>query len=578
MRFLLTVFLLCFLYVQIFAEEPYLPESANPKTYTIISSCYSQDDVTFFRNTYPMWNIEEFRNIEILEDGCFAKLGNQILFAGQHFWYWDNKKSEAVIVIPDDTTFHVVKFQSGVFLWMDKDYIFHGNVALKIPTGFDISKMKYLQYDYMTDGKAIYFIGSVDGSILRIDGIDIVSFGVFVSPMWLRFLYDKNGVYIDSFIPAKQRTEDDRHISYMNMKEIKSYPTHDFQTLTESGIFVFDSKNVYSPDISVPVDMPTFGLFPDASLARDKNHIYTPTGKTMSGVDVWNYEYIGNGVIRSKWKLFIWCKSEVGCDGYELMGFDVSSFQKTLSGFADKNGYYDLYFNPTKKPQIDIFAYTGSTDYFHNSKNVFLREWGGEYTILTGATLQGFVAFSGTLYAKNSRSCWFERAPFSCSAKTFQVIEPWRALDAMSVYYQSKKIIGADPKSFRGIDTGGFNWIETSHYMRDKNRIYYDDHAIRNSDPKTFVLMKDLHAKDKNSIYYAGWKVGWADHKTYTPLRWSFARDRNHFYFAGISLQKIKNPKAVKIVSRESLRYDGKTRPYWCFESEKSSKNLMCNE
>jgi superfamily I DNA and RNA helicase len=87
------------------------------------------------------------------------------------------------------------------------------------------------------------------------------------------------------------------------------------------------------------------------------------------------------------------------------------------------------------------------------------------------------------------------------------VIEPWRALDAMSVYYQHKKIIGADPKSFTGIDTRGFNWIETDHYMRDKNRIYYDDRVIRGSDPKTFFLMKDLHAKDKKNIYYAGWKI-----------------------------------------------------------------------
>jgi hypothetical protein len=66
---------------------------------------------------------------------------------------------------------------------LDKNYIFHGNVALDIPTGFDITKMKYLEYGYMTDGKMLYYMGSADGSILRIEGIDIASFGVFVSPM-----------------------------------------------------------------------------------------------------------------------------------------------------------------------------------------------------------------------------------------------------------------------------------------------------------------------------------------------------------------------------------------------------------
>ena len=579
MRFLFAVFLLCFLFVPIFAEEIYLPESANPKTYQKISECYARDDITFYTSRGGiLGDWKNWKNIKILEDGCFAKIGNQILFAGQYFGYWDHSKNETITVTPDNSTFQVVKFQSGVFLWLDKNYIFHGNVALDIPTGFDITKMKYLPNEYMTDGKELYFIGSVDGSILRIEGIDIASFWVFVSPMGQRFLYDKHGVYNDRFVATKHRTEDDRHIAYMNMKELKSYPTHDFQTLTESGAFVFDSKNVYSPVITVLVDMSTFWLFPDERLARDQNHIYTPTGKTISGVNIWNYIYIWNGVIRSRWKLFVWCRSEVGCDGYELTGFDVSTFQKTPSGFADKNGYYDLYFNSTKKPKIDIFPYTGSSSYFHNSENVFLRWWGDEYSVLTGATIQGFVAFSGTLYATESGSCWFEGSRFPCSSKTFRVIEPWRALDAMNVYYQSKKIIGADPKSFTGIDTGGFNWIETDHYMRDKNRIYYDDRVIKNSDPNTFVLMKDIHAKDKRNIYYAWWKVEWADYKTYTPLRWSFARDRNHFYFAGISLQQIKNPKAVKIISRDSLSYNGKTRPYWCFASKKSSTYPACNE
>ena len=579
MRFLFTVFLLCFLYVPIFAEEAYLPESANPKTYQKISECYARDDITFYTSRGGiLGDWKDWKNIKIFEDGCFAKYENRLYFSGQYFSYWDHKKDEMVIVTPDITTFHIVKFQSGVFLWLDKNYIFHGNVALDIPTGFDITKMKYLEYGYMTDGKMLYYMGSADGSILRIEGIDIASFGVFVSPMWLRFLYDKHGVYDDRFVAAKKRNEDDRHIDYINVKELRSYPTHDFHTLTESGVFIFDSKNVYSPEITVPVDMPTFWVFPDTSLARDKNHIYTPTGKTLSGLDIRKYEYIGNGVIRSKWKLWIGCKYEVGCDGYELTGFDVPTFQKKPSGFADKNGYYDLYFNPIKKPKIDIFSYTGSSSYFHNSKNVLYREWWDEYNILTGATLHGFVAFSGTLYATDSDSCWFEGSRFPCSSKTFRVIEPWRALDAMSVYYQHKKIIGADPKSFTGIDTRGFNWIETDHYMRDKNRIYYDDRVIRGSDPKTFFLMKDLHAKDKKNIYYAGWKIEWADYKTYTPLRYSFARDKNAFYFAGTRLEQIKNPKAVKIISRESLEYGGKIRNYWCFVSEESRKSPSCNE
>lgn len=568
MRFLIGILIFVSLFWEIFAEESYLPESVNPKTYKKISECYARDDVTFYTVWGRiLWDWTDWKDIKIFEDGCFSKLGNRMYYAGEYFSYWDNQKTEPVIVVPDSATFHLMKFQSGVLLGVDKDYIFHGNVALKIPAGFDISKMKYLQYDYMTDGTSLYCMGSADGTILRIEGIDIPSFWVFMSPMWKSFLYDKYGAYNDSFIPSKQRIGDEGHISYVNVKEMKSYENYDFKSLTESWVFVFDTKNVYAPEISVPVDISSFWLFPDAQLTRDKNHIFTPTGKTISGVDMWSYEYIGNGVIRSKWKLFIGCKSEIGCDGYELTGFDVPSFRKTRSWFADKYGYYDTYFRPIEKP-LDIISYTGSADYYHNSKNVFTHVWWDEYSVLTGAHIETFVTFSGTSYAKDVGACWFEWIQFSCKSKSFRAIEAWRAHDATNVYYQDKIIPWADPKSFTGVNTWGYNWIETYHYMRDKNHVYYDDRAIINSDPKTFILMKDLHSKDKNNIYYAWWKIEWADYKTYTPLRYSFARDKNHFYFAGIVLDRIRNPKRVKIISRDMLQYNGRIQYYWCLNSK----------
>ncbi len=577
MRFFLSILLFFSLLFETFAEEVFLPESANPKTYRKISECYARDDITFYTAWgYVLSDWKDWKNIKIFEDGCFAKLWNRMYFNGQYFSYWDNKKSESVIVIPDNASFHLVKFQSGVFLWIDKDYIFHGNVALKIPKGFDISKMKYLQYDYVTDEKTLYYMGSADGTILRIEGIDIPSFWVFMSPMGQRFLYDKYGAYNDTFFPSKQRIQDEPHIAYINVKEMKSYENYDFKSLTESWVFVFDTKNVYSPEISVPVDMSTFWLVSDGQLARDKNHIFTPTGKVIEGIDIGNYEYIGNGVVRSRWKLFIWCKNEVGCDGYELTGFDVPTFRKTLSGFADKNGNYDFYFNSIDK-SIDRIAYSGSTSYYH-AWNKILAYVNGDFILLVDANIDTFIAFSGTFYAKDSSSCWFEWSRFSCHAKTFNALEAWRALDERSVYYQDKKIPWADPRSFTGVNTGGYNWIEAYHYMRDKSRVYYDDRPILNSDPKTFVLMKDLHAKDKNAIYYAWWKIEWADYKTYTPLRYSFARDKNHFYFAGTRLELIKSPIAVKIISRESLEYGGKILNYWCFVSEESSKSPSCNE
>jgi DKNYY family len=577
----MKIIILCLLVIipiHLNASEPYLPESANPRTYVQISDCYAHDDVTAYTTQgLILGDWDDWKGIRILVDGCTILHRGGYLYSGQHFAYWDHSRDEQVIVTPDARTFRVIHTQSGALLWIDKNYIFHGNVAFRIPKDFDISKMKYLQYDYMTDGKNLYYMGSADGTILRIEGIDIPSFWVFESSMWKRFLYDKNGAYNDAFVPSKQRAQDESHIWYVSSKWMKQYSSYDFQTLTESWIFIFDSKNIYSPDISVGVDMKTFRLFPDGQLAWDKNHIFTPTGKVIEGIDTWSYEYIGNGVVKSRWKLFVGCKNEIGCDGYELTGFDVDTFHQTDSGFADANNDYDPYFRPIQKRISPMIAYSGSS-YYHDVKNIFFQPWSDQYDILTGAHIGTFVAFSGTLYAKDSGSCWFEWISFDCNSKTFRAFEAWRALDSTSVYYQNKKIIGADPKSFTGIYTWGFNWIETHHYMRDKSRVYYDDRPILDSDPNTFVLMKDLHSKDKNNIYYAGWKIEWSDYKTYIPLRYSFARDKNHFYFAGTRLELIKYPKAVEIVSRESLRYNGYIRQYWCFGSISSDVHSMCNE
>ncbi len=579
MRSLLFLIIYIIFSVQLFAEESYLPESANPKTYIQISKCYSHDDTAFYT---PQWAIlgdwKDWKKIEIFEDGCFAKIDNRILFDGQSPYYWDNNKNEMITVYPDTKTFHILRFQSGVYLWIDKSYLFAWSVALKIPKWFEISKMRYLWYGYFTDEKNLYYIGSADGTILRIENIDIPSFWIFESPMGMRFMYDKYGAYNDSFVATKQKPEDEIHIAYIDIKKLKSYSKYDFKTLVESGSFAFDSKNVYSPDISASVDMSSFWLFEDGMLARDKNHIYTPTGKVISGIDISNYEYLWKGIIRSNKKLFMWCKPEIDCDWHELTWFDVASFRVISTGFMDKNGYYDLYFNPMKKPQLDLVVYTGSVTYYHDSKNVFSHIWWDEYQVLTGAKMQNFTTFSGTSYAKDSRFCWFEWMKFSCNAKTFVLIGWWRGKDNKNVYYQNKKIIWADPKSFTGINTWEFNWIETYHYMQDKSRVYYDDHMIRNSDPKTFELMKDLHSKDKNNIYYAGWKIEWVDYKTFIPLRYSFARDKNHFYFAGTILDQIKNPEAVSIVGRDHLRYEGKMKYYECFKKETMSPYGSCNE
>ena len=65
-----------FLFVSLaFAEDFYLPESANPKIYTIISDCYAHDDITFYtKQGRILGDYEDWKDIQIFKDGCFAKI------------------------------------------------------------------------------------------------------------------------------------------------------------------------------------------------------------------------------------------------------------------------------------------------------------------------------------------------------------------------------------------------------------------------------------------------------------------------------------------------------------------------
>lgn len=559
----------------VFAEDIYLPESANPKTYTVISDCYAHDDVTFYtKQGRILGNYTDWKSIQIFKDGCFAKNNGKILYAGESFIHFDSTGNNPLYLSPNEKTFRVVPFGSGV-VGVDKKYLYMGNYAYFLPKWIDVNHLQRLDGQYFHDGKFLYsFFASFDGILSQITGFDIPTLDVWIDPNGSSHLYDKNGFYIE-----KQNGNSLKNLKKTSVNEdYMRYAKFDTNTMVQTGIFLYDKYNIYLPLDFPKADISSFQVLPDY-FSKDKDHIYSPTGKILSMIDVKSYEYIGNSIFRSHGKLYQWCQYEIGCDGYTLTGFDVTTFHKTIWGFADKNGNYDWYLRTIsgKTLKEDIVPYDDFREYFHDTKNVYIQNWWWEtYSILTGAIQSTFVTFSGNLYAKDSRSCWFEGARFSCNPRNFTTIEAWFAKDNKSVYYQTRKIPGADPKTFEKFTaTWGYNWIETTHYSIDKNHVYYDDRVIKDANPRTFSLMKDLQSKDDKYIYYAGWKIQWADYGSYTPLHYSFARDKNHFYFAGIILNAINKPGDVKITNRDTLEYNGKVKNYWCFNNEVNSS--MCN-
>jgi hypothetical protein len=563
MRYFLFIISFFLVFQTVSANEVFLPESANPKTYQIMSRCYSHDDATFFQNWYPFWDWNDWKNSEIIGDGCFIKSQGAITYAGYWFMSHNATGTNSTTVVPDIKSFRTIPTGDSTFIGIDKTHLYIFDRAIIAPKWLDIPSVKYIQYPYFMDKKNLYFVHPIGWAIQIYKNIDISTLKTWNSQGWNKFLYDKNYFYHEEII---------QEWSQISKRELKRYKNYDLATLTQTGVFLYDKNNLYSPNIPW-VDIGTFQII-DETYSKDKKHIYGYDWSIIKTIYPKNSEYIGNWIFKNNGKLYQACKYEVGCDGYELKKFDVKTFRIIPTWYVDKNGYYDPYMQPITKFQAKLITYTGSSYWYFSDKIFYSNGW-GEYLTLTGANIKSFMAFSGTSYAKDATSCWSEGINFSCNPKTFQSLNAWRAIDAKSVYYQNKKIKNADPKSFTGlINVGWFNWIETYHYMRDKNGVYYDERVIQNADPSTFELMKDLHAKDKKHMYYAGWKISGVDYDTYIPLRWSYGRDKNHFYFAGKILDMIWDPKEVKIVSRDSLNYLWKIQRYDCFIKEYADR---CN-
>ncbi len=108
----------------------------------------------------------------------------------------------------------------------------------------------------------------------------------------------------------------------------------------------------------------------------------------------------------------------------------------------------------------------------------------------------GYENDAGTIYYKS----WNEGTGSSkkelkwVSAKKFRVlIYEEYAKDDERVFYQGKKIEGADAKTFEAI--GDF-------YARDKYRGYYGGDSIRSSSGTTFKIIDSYYSTDGKDIFY----------------------------------------------------------------------------
>ena len=228
----------------------------------------------------------------------------------------------------------------------------------------------------------------------------------------------------------------------------------------------------------------------------------------------------------------------------QALKIDKETFQEISVVYSkDKNGVYVIENRGWKKLEgldpvtFEIINISGSARRYLKDKN-------------------GIYSIDG-----DSDNLVLEKLPYD--PQTYEVINQLYSRDKNNIYYDNKKIEGADLLTFQrideyiyskdknniyfrgkkisGVDKETFEKIDKYNYSKDKNNIYYDDKKIEGVDKNTFELTYDFgsvvneyYSKDKNNVYYENKKLKGIDVKTFKKINRLvdnfLIEDKNGFY------------------------------------------------
>ena len=228
----------------------------------------------------------------------------------------------------------------------------------------------------------------------------------------------------------------------------------------------------------------------------------------------------------------------------QALKIDKETFQEISAVYSkDKNGVYVIENRGWKKLEgldpvtFEIINISGSARQYLKDKN-------------------GVYSIDG-----DSDNLVLEKLPYD--PQTYEVINQLYSRDKNNIYYDNKKIEGADLSTFQrideyiyskdknniyfrgkkisGVDKETFEKIDKYNYSKDKNNIYYDNKKIEGVDKNTFELTYDFgsvvneyYSKDKNNVYYENKKLKGIDVKTFRKINRLvdnfLIEDKNGFY------------------------------------------------
>jgi len=120
---------------------------------------------------------------------------------------------------------------------------------------------------------------------------------------------------------------------------------------------------------------------------------------------------------------------------------------------------------------------------------------------------------------------WIQRVN-GANPKTIKVLNQFYLKDDKNVFFNDKKILGADANSFIALD-------KENGYAKDKNSVYYFGQKVEGANAKTFEVISDgEYSKDDKNVYASGEIIKGADPETFREFpETSYSRDKNNLYY-----------------------------------------------
>ena len=218
----------------------------------------------------------------------------------------------------------------------------------------------------------------------------------------------------------------------------------------------------------------------------------------------------------------------------------------TASSIASETGYWikgkEVYFidKPIANADPKTFKYFDNSVYAKDKLSVYARE-----KKLVGADTVSFIPMDMS-YAKDSARCYYWHNVISgADPKSFRVLESRESFsrDKLHVFASHSKIENIDPDSFQYLD-GGIFTDKNGAYSISGSSTSVELTPLTNVNPKTLAALGWGYFKDNKLVFTMTFDgklnaIPGADVQSFEVLKSGWARDKSHVYDDGKKVEGV---------------------------------------